>query len=477
MSKFFIRETRSKQNARTGGKYKGNQKLIKGKKRKKENEDLSLNSVKKGGKKASLDVEDIPSDDEESELEHKKKDAASSSEDDEETQQEKRLRLAKKYLEEIEKEEQHRRETEEIDKDIISHRLKQDALEQAGVLQKKLADKLETVTLDDLRVLRGHQLPVTCLVISPDSQYIYTGSKDCSVIKWNIITGKKVKVIPGGRKGTDDRHNGHTSHVLCLAISSDTKFLASGCQNKIIHIWNPDTMELIHTFKGHRDAVSGLTFRKGSHQLFSGSRDRSVKVWNLDEMAYVETLFGHQDGITAIDSLTRERAITSGGRDSTIRIWKIVEESQLVFQGHSASIDCVQLINEQHFVSGTDDGTLSVWGVLKKKPVTSVQLAHGHAPENQLPFWICSVASLQNTDIVASGSHDGEVRIWKCGEDFRNFTLLGTVPIKGFINALQFTKDGKHLVAGVGQEHRLGRWWRIKEARNSIVIIPLSFKT
>jgi len=34
--------------------------------------------------------------------------------------------------------------------------------------------------------------------------------------------------------------------------------------------------------------------------------------------------------------------------------------------------------------------------------------------------------------------------------------------------------DGDHIVAAVGQEHRLGRWWRIKEARNSIVIIPLN---
>ena len=34
--------------------------------------------------------------------------------------------------------------------------------------------------------------------------------------------------------------------------------------------------------------------------------------------------------------------------------------------------------------------------------------------------------------------------------------------------------DGAHIVAAVGQEHRLGRWWRMKEARNSIAIIPLN---
>ena len=38
---------------------------------------------------------------------------------------------------------------------------------------------------------------------------------------------------------------------------------------------------------------------------------------------------------------------------------------------------------------------------------------------------------------------------------------------------MQFSSDGSFLVAGIGQEHRLGRWWRIKEAKNSIVIIKL----
>lgn len=43
----------------------------------------------------------------------------------------------------------------------------------------------------------------------------------------------------------------------------------------------------------------------------------------------------------------------------------------------------------------------------------------------------------------------------------------------GFVNWLEFTSDGKYLIAAISQEHRLGRWWRIKEARNEIHSIPL----
>lgn len=38
-------------------------------------------------------------------------------------------------------------------------------------------------------------------------------------------SGKKVHKMAGGRKGTEERHVGHTAHVLSMAISSDGKYL------------------------------------------------------------------------------------------------------------------------------------------------------------------------------------------------------------------------------------------------------------
>jgi ribosomal RNA-processing protein 9 len=132
----------------------------------------------------------------------------------------------------------------------------------------------------------------------------------------------------------------------------------------------------VRALVGHRDAVTALSFRScGSnvaqygnttnttHTLYSGSLDRTVKLWDCDQLGYIETLFGHQASITSLDSLIHERALSAGGIDRSVRLWKIPEESQLVFQSDpvAMSIETARMLNEQLYVSGSQDGTLALW--------------------------------------------------------------------------------------------------------------------
>uniref|UniRef100_A0A7N8WUU6 U3 small nucleolar RNA-interacting protein 2 n=1 Tax=Mastacembelus armatus TaxID=205130 RepID=A0A7N8WUU6_9TELE len=429
--------------------------------------DSGAKSIKRAKKANPKHNEEISSDSETESSAVPKKRQPSEEIEYEETPQEKKLRLAKLYLEQLKEEEEKRAEEESFESDLI-----------AGRLQEEVVRNLIAPDASEIRVLRGHKLPVTCLVITPDDKCIFSAAKDCSIVKWDVESGKKLHTIPGGRKGTEDRHVGHTAHILCMAMSSDGKYLATGDMNKLIMIWEAETCKHLYKFTGHKGPVSGLSFRKGTHDLYSASHDRSVKVWNVDENAYVETLFGHQDAITGLDSLSRERCVTAGGRDRTVRVWKIAEESQLVFYGHEGSIDCIQLINEEHMITGADDGSVCLWSVNKKKPLSTVKQAHGCHGDAGLeqPHWVASVAALQNSDTVASGSHNSQVQLWKCSQNYRGLEPLFSVPVSGFVNSLKFSSSGQFLVAGVGQEHRLGRWWRLKDAKNGIYIIPLKRK-
>lgn len=396
--------------------------------------------------------------------------------DNDETDQQKKIKVAKRYLSELKEIEQLKENDEVLDNDAINAKLKEDVLKKLGTLYVKLADTIECVQNDQIKVLKnGHKLTVTCCVVSSDNQFVYSVSKDSSIIKWNIETGKKLKIIKGGKQGNEDTHVGHTTSINSITISSDNKFLATGCDSNFINIWNPNNLEFIHRFKGHSGRITGLIIRKFSHTLYSISKDRSLRVWDLDTMCYVQTLFGHQEVITSIDMLIKERAVTSGGFDSTVRLWKIAEETQLIFQeSKGESIEIVKYVDEQHFVSGTMNGSISLWSAQKKRPLFTKNQAHGCDSLTNTSNWISSIAAHPFSDLFATGSCDGFIRLWKITKD--KFEEIHKISLNGFVNSLQFINEGNCLVVGLGQEHRLGRWWRIKDCKNSIVIIPFKLK-
>lgn len=182
------------------------------------------------------------------------------------------MRLAKKYLNEL-------KESDD-EEEVVTKKLKQDYLESIGKLKKYLADSVTGYNNEAIVTLK-HKLQnqsITCLCLSTDEKFLFSGSKTGNILKWNI---------------SEKKHSGCIkldTSVMCLALSSDFKFLAVSDKSNDIEIYDPATLKKLHTFDGHRDTVTGLVFRKDSHQMFSCSEDRSVKVWSLDEMVYVETL-------------------------------------------------------------------------------------------------------------------------------------------------------------------------------------------
>lgn len=359
-----------------------------------------------------------------------------------------------------------------------------------------------------------------------------------------------------GKAPVDPSINGHTEEVHSLAISGDGKLLASAGADRRVGIWDIEKGTWVKGFSGHlghKDVVSHVAFKKGSNQLYSASFDRTVKVYDLTPgvMGYVETLFGHQDHVLSLDALRGDVCVSVGARDKTVRYWKIVDETQLVFRGGGrsrirevlegglkgdeegdgddmdvdggkrkreqqksyieGSLECVCMIDETTFVSGGDSGSLSLWSTAKKKPIFTQPLAHGLAEMEsategiiRTPRWITSLGCLRYSNIFASGSYDGSIRIWQLDHKLKSFSLAGTIPAVGIVNSLQLLSPPKEfvkhaswinhdssnppeppspnshsllVVASLAKEHRFGRWIQQKEAKNVASVFYFSSRT
>ncbi|CAB3404840.1 unnamed protein product [Caenorhabditis bovis] len=378
---------------------------------------------------------------------------------------ERNFREAKKLLEKI--------QTVAKDDEEVEEKLKEDAIMRTGTQMRQIADSV-SLSDDDEFTYKAHRLSPLCVAFSPDSRYIVSAGKESSIVKYDVKEKKIVGVIKRVKK-SNEVQKAHYGVIFALAVSQDQKFLASGGYDNVVKIWNFNTLDHIKDLSGHRGAIYSLCFQLKTNNLFSASQDRSVKMWDVDQLGLVDTMYGHQDGVQQISILSKQRVATVGGRDRTARLWKVEDESQLMFTGmpNCTSLDCVSMINEEHFATGSADGSIALWSFWKKRPLFVRKEAHGSA--NGSGRWIVALTVLPYTDLMASGSNEGELKLWKIGQDFKKITLFFSYSINGFINSLQFSPNGKMIAVASGKEHKDGRWWVMKEARNQVTVLPVHY--
>src|SRR6187431_2158089 len=86
------------------------------------------------------------------------------------------------------------------------------------------SQSLETV------IQKGHELAVIAIAISPDSNYVATGSRDKSAKLWELSTGREVRSFLG-----------HETTVNSLDFSADAKYLLTGSSDKTARVWEVAT--------------------------------------------------------------------------------------------------------------------------------------------------------------------------------------------------------------------------------------------
>lgn len=180
----------------------------------------------------------------------------------EENADEKRLRMAKALISSlVDRNEEQDDEADEEDKeinaeneqDLINKKLKLAYLEKQNKIFKELVPKLSDSP--EQHFLKGHKKAITCLAVGANAKTIYTGAKDCCIIRWDTAT--RAKTVYKGEK-----HNrevaGHYDEVLDIALNEDEKLLLSVGKDRVVRLWDTHNAAVVHSFKGHNDTITVL---------------------------------------------------------------------------------------------------------------------------------------------------------------------------------------------------------------------------
>lgn len=234
--------------------------------------------------------------------------------------------------------------------------------------------------------------------------------------------------------------------VLGMALSSDSRLLATGDTRYGVRMWEFPSGRLLFVGQEHQDWVWSLAFSWDHRILASASTDGTIKLWDTQTGELLQTLRGHQGWVWKVAFSPTDGILASGGADHTIRLWDSQTGQCLqVLQAHDDWVTALTWHpNGTTLVSTSLDKTLRLWN----RDGHCLQVLKGHTEH------VWDVAWDQAGDRLASASLDGTIRVW----DGRSGECLQTlVNPQGAVTKLAWNRDARMLAS-----NSLGRNYDIK---------------
>ena len=127
----------------------------------------------------------------------------------------------------------------------------------------------------------GHSSAAVSVAVSTDSRFVLSGSDDKTIKLWELSTGREIRTF----KGID-------SQVTAVAFSPNGQIALAGYMNGTLALWEISTGRKIRSLKAHSNWIQEVAFSQDGKKAISGSSSREVKVWKVSSLEMIRAVKG-----------------------------------------------------------------------------------------------------------------------------------------------------------------------------------------
>ena len=254
------------------------------------------------------------------------------------------------------------------------------------------------------RVIQGHQGWVRSIDVDPSNEWFATGSNDRMIKIWDLATGVLRLSLTG-----------HTHHVRAVRVHPTFKYLFSAGEDNMVKCWDLEQNKVIRHYHGHLSGVYCMDVHPEESWLFTGARDASVRMWDIRTKECVHILGGHTHTVQCVSSQSKPfPELISGSTDATVRLWDIRAGGRAykTLTHHKKGIRSISVNHEDDTFSTVGGDQVKVWS------------KDGEFDRNMTPHsssTIVNCTALGDDGLFVTGADDGtlSLRDWNSGKEFQ----------------------------------------------------------
>lgn len=166
--------------------------------------------------------------------------------------------------------------------------------------------------------------PVDGCGFSLDGSRVLTVGMDAALRVGDAATGALLEERPVTARAANSPHTpGGAGGVVACAISPDGAWLALGCWDCSVRIWDLATLLELQTLTGHGDPVVACAFTPRGEAVVSRDHSGVIKVFDLGAGEDARRAEAHR-GLVADLLISRDgRRLVSGSWDDTWKVWDV----------------------------------------------------------------------------------------------------------------------------------------------------------
>ncbi|HWC89781.1 MAG TPA: c-type cytochrome domain-containing protein [Pirellulales bacterium] len=182
-------------------------------------------------------------------------------------------------------------------------------------------------------------------------------------------------------KGAEERLiEDHADWVMGVAWNKDGTQLASASRDKTSKVFDLKTGESLATYPGHGETVYSVQFTPDGKQVMSAGGDKKVHFWNPTDGKQAAVVTGFSGEVFRVE--LKGGRLFSCSSDRMAREHKAADRSQVrVFSGHKDYVYALDF-NEptSRLATGSFDGEVRIWDTASGKQLLAFQAAPGYPP-------------------------------------------------------------------------------------------------